>query len=309
MKKIILLVMWAMLLVGSQEAFAQKGQVVADEKGVVVVVDSDTVARIKADLGEVLEDSGYNYNYAEDEDGNEVQDPNVPLVDHGVVDGTAMLDRMFGIGSGIIVGILCIVFGFPTLIVLLILYFRYRNKQAKYKLAAKALENGQPIPDGLLGNYSGFRGFEHREQRRPSRPEGNSQRVDEASPRSEGASPRSEGASPRSEDVSQRHEETTNAASSETRQQPSDSIYPSSGSAFGKIVNVLSFLYNTNKNVHNGLRQLFVGLGLWAFFSYAEWGSFFEGISILVIFIASGMILAGYLEGYPRYKKDNEPKE
>jgi hypothetical protein len=302
MKKMILLVMWAMLLVGSQEAFAQKGQVVADEKGVVVVVDSDTVARIKADLGEALEDSGYNYNYAEDEDGNEVQDPNVPLVDHGVVDGTAMLDRMFGIGSGIIVGILCIVFGFPTLIVLLILYFRYRNKQAKYKLAAKALENGQPIPDGLLGNYSGFRGFEHREQRRTSRPEGNSQRVDEASPRSEGASQRSE-------DVSQRHEETTNAASSETRQQPSDSIYPSSGSAFGKIVNVVSFLYNTNKNVRNGLRQLFVGLGLWAFFSYAEWGSFFEGISILVIFIASGMILAGYLEGYPRYKKDNEPKE
>lgn len=42
------------------------------------------------------------------------------------------------------------VFGLPVLIVFISFFFNYKNKKAKYKLAEKALESGNPIPESLF---------------------------------------------------------------------------------------------------------------------------------------------------------------
>ena len=42
------------------------------------------------------------------------------------------------------------VFGLPIFIVALVLYFGYKNKQAKYKLASEALAAGKEIPENLF---------------------------------------------------------------------------------------------------------------------------------------------------------------
>ena len=42
------------------------------------------------------------------------------------------------------------VFGLPIFIVALVLYFGYKNKQAKYKLASEALTAGKEIPQELF---------------------------------------------------------------------------------------------------------------------------------------------------------------
>lgn len=57
-------------------------------------------------------------------------------------------DRVIGIA--IIMG--C---GLPLFIVIAILWFKYQNKQAKYRLASQAIASGQEIPQELFkGNYS-----------------------------------------------------------------------------------------------------------------------------------------------------------
>lgn len=48
-----------------------------------------------------------------------------------------------------VLGIIMI-FGLPILIVALVLYFRHKNKQAKYKLAAEALAAGKEVPKELF---------------------------------------------------------------------------------------------------------------------------------------------------------------
>lgn len=42
------------------------------------------------------------------------------------------------------------VFGLPVFIVALLLYFSYKNKQAKYKLASEALAAGKEVPENLF---------------------------------------------------------------------------------------------------------------------------------------------------------------
>src|SRR5574344_2112921 len=42
------------------------------------------------------------------------------------------------------------VFGLPVFIIAIFLWFRYKNNQAKYRLAAQALSGGQEIPNGLF---------------------------------------------------------------------------------------------------------------------------------------------------------------
>ena len=42
------------------------------------------------------------------------------------------------------------IFGLPIFIVALVLYFGYKNKQAKYKLASEALAAGKEIPENLF---------------------------------------------------------------------------------------------------------------------------------------------------------------
>lgn len=41
-------------------------------------------------------------------------------------------------------------FGFPIVIVALVLWFKYKNRQAKYKLMSQALAAGQPLPKEFL---------------------------------------------------------------------------------------------------------------------------------------------------------------
>lgn len=56
------------------------------------------------------------------------------------------------VGGGILVAIIGIiaVFGLPVFIVFLIFFFRYKNRQARYRLAEQALAAGQPLPEGLI---------------------------------------------------------------------------------------------------------------------------------------------------------------
>ena len=42
------------------------------------------------------------------------------------------------------------IFGLPIFIVALVLYFAYKNKQAKYRLASEALAAGKEIPENLF---------------------------------------------------------------------------------------------------------------------------------------------------------------
>ena len=44
------------------------------------------------------------------------------------------------------------VFGLPVFIVAILLYFSYKNKQAKYKLASEALAAGKEVPESLFKN-------------------------------------------------------------------------------------------------------------------------------------------------------------
>lgn len=52
----------------------------------------------------------------------------------------------------IIIPIVAIIFGcsIPVLIVFFAFFFRYKNKQAKYKLVEQALASGQPLPEGIF---------------------------------------------------------------------------------------------------------------------------------------------------------------
>jgi hypothetical protein len=41
-------------------------------------------------------------------------------------------------------------FGMPFFIVFIVMLFRYKNKQARYRLAEKALASGQPLPEEII---------------------------------------------------------------------------------------------------------------------------------------------------------------
>ncbi|MGL5272542.1 MAG: DUF6249 domain-containing protein [Phocaeicola sp.] len=71
---------------------------------------------------------------------------------------SASLDKdSFGIPKGIalipILGII-FVFGFPVAIVALVLWFKYKNRQAKYKFMSEALATGQPLPKDFMENLN-----------------------------------------------------------------------------------------------------------------------------------------------------------
>lgn len=44
------------------------------------------------------------------------------------------------------------IFGLPVFIIAVLLYFNYKNKQAKYKLASEALAAGKEVPENLFKN-------------------------------------------------------------------------------------------------------------------------------------------------------------
>lgn len=59
-------------------------------------------------------------------------------------------DNSLGIPTSVAIISIIIVCGLPFFIVAIVLWFRYKNKQAKYKLAAEALAAGQTIPKELF---------------------------------------------------------------------------------------------------------------------------------------------------------------
>lgn len=46
-------------------------------------------------------------------------------------------------------------FAFPVIVVFLAFYFQYRNRKQRYRLAEKALEAGQPIPEEFIKRETG----------------------------------------------------------------------------------------------------------------------------------------------------------
>ena len=55
-------------------------------------------------------------------------------------------------GSYIAALSIIMIFGLPVFIVAILLYFSYKNKQAKYKLASEALAAGKEVPENLFKN-------------------------------------------------------------------------------------------------------------------------------------------------------------
>lgn len=100
-----------------------------------VVAYSDTTSAAAADNDAA--DNDYQYSYdSHDSDIQELKDVMDSL-------GTAVFLPV------IIVAIVFIVA--PAIIIFIICYFLYKNRQQKLKLAEMAMKNGQPIPDSILG--------------------------------------------------------------------------------------------------------------------------------------------------------------
>lgn len=64
-------------------------------------------------------------------------------------EGTSLTNQGITIVS--VTAILAI-FGLPMFIIAMALWFRYKNKQARYRLAAEALAQGKDVPKGLFPN-------------------------------------------------------------------------------------------------------------------------------------------------------------
>lgn len=100
-----------------------------------VVAYSDTTSAAAADNDAADNDNQYTYE-SHDDDIQELKDVMDSL-------GTAVFLPV------IIVAIVFIVA--PAIIIFIICYFLYKNRQQKLKLAEMAMKNGQPIPDSILG--------------------------------------------------------------------------------------------------------------------------------------------------------------
>jgi hypothetical protein len=252
MKKIFVFVLTAALLGGTPRVSAQEDS-----------LKTETTAAV------AVEDSGYNYNYAEDAEGEEVPDIRIDAQDHSFQQPSWLQGWDSEMVMSVI--IVLIVFASLTLLTFFVLYFRHRNKQAKYKLAAKALENGQPIPDGLLGNYSGYAAFKEREQ-------WTAQSHQQASQGNQQAS------------------QGNQQASQGYQQAPNEEAEAQTGTRREDILGQISYLYRTNLHMRKGMQQLFLGVGLLVFVGVADWPNFFYGVASLVIFIALGQMLGAYLD-------------
>ena len=114
-------------------------------KATATIADNDTTTGIvaysdttsAADADNDTADNDYQYSYdSHDSDIQELKDVMDSL-------GTAVFLPV------IIVAIVFIVA--PAIIIFIICYFLYKNRQQKLKLAEMAMKNGQPIPDSILG--------------------------------------------------------------------------------------------------------------------------------------------------------------
>lgn len=113
-------------------------------KATATIADNDTTTGIvaysdttSAAADTDTADNDYQYSYdSHDDDIKELKDVMDSL-------GTALFLPV------IIVAIVFIVA--PAIIIFIICYFLYKNRQQKLKLAEMAMKNGQPIPDSILG--------------------------------------------------------------------------------------------------------------------------------------------------------------
>ena len=113
-------------------------------KATATIADNDTTTGIvaysdttSAAADTDTADNDYQYSYdSHDDDIKELKDVMDSL-------GTAVFLPV------IIVAIVFIVA--PAIIIFIICYFLYKNRQQKLKLAEMAMKNGQPIPDSILG--------------------------------------------------------------------------------------------------------------------------------------------------------------
>ena len=99
-----------------------------------VVAFSDTTSTTAQD--EDSQDEEYTYQYSSDNDIQELK------------------DVMNALGTSVFLPIALVAILFvvaPVIIIIIICYFIYKNRQQKLKLAEMAMKNGQPIPDSVLG--------------------------------------------------------------------------------------------------------------------------------------------------------------
>lgn len=99
-----------------------------------VVAFSDTTSATAQD--EDSQDEEYTYQYSSDNDIQELK------------------DVMNALGTSVFLPIALVAILFvvaPVIIIIIICYFIYKNRQQKLKLAEMAMKNGQPIPDSVLG--------------------------------------------------------------------------------------------------------------------------------------------------------------
>lgn len=99
-------------------------------------VDTITTTVVKDTL------SNEDYNNIDSEDLDELKHLDNKL------EGLSQIKQM----GGVIVPVVAIigVFGMPVFIILITMFFQNKSKQARYRLAEKALENGKDIPEGLF---------------------------------------------------------------------------------------------------------------------------------------------------------------
>lgn len=55
-------------------------------------------------------------------------------------------------GENVLVPVIAIIFGcsIPILVLFFAFFFRYKNRQAKYRMVEEALKAGQPLPEGVI---------------------------------------------------------------------------------------------------------------------------------------------------------------
>ncbi len=109
--------------------------------------------------------TSYTPSYTDtDEEGITVESTVIDSVNDDYGNGVADLTKGLNIDSSFLKDIgatasagislaffsIAVVFAFPLIIILLAFYFRYRNRRERYRLVEKALESGQPLPEGIL---------------------------------------------------------------------------------------------------------------------------------------------------------------
>lgn len=139
MKKIFYLLLMAVLLSGSSVALARQHHQAARTAAVSDSVEEEENSNYMPEFTDTV-DTVSNNRYSD--------------ADNDSLEFVGM--RLFEKTSPFIFFLVCAtffcIFVLPVVVVFLIFYFRYKNKQAKFRLAEKALMAGKPLPEGVLAS-------------------------------------------------------------------------------------------------------------------------------------------------------------